>query len=84
MPAWAGLSAADLPIEATYPARHCLVGLGRLQRSQTGGSYQDHLVIAPAPSLLNPGDPGPPRAVVLVTFPAREMADGAAEHAAIA
>ena len=28
---------ADLPVEATHPARHCLVGLGRLQRGQAAG-----------------------------------------------
>ena len=31
------LSTADLPIEATHPARHCLVSLGRLQRAQAVG-----------------------------------------------
>ena len=31
------LSTADLPIEATQPARHCLVSLGRLQRAQAVG-----------------------------------------------
>jgi hypothetical protein len=25
---------AGLPVEATHPARHCLVGLGRLERAQ--------------------------------------------------
>src|SRR6266536_3648661 len=47
------LSTADLPIEATYPTRHCLVSLGRLERAQAAGPDQDHLVIAAATGLMN-------------------------------
>jgi hypothetical protein len=58
---WRQMSARpDLPIQATHPPRHCRVGLERLQRAQALGGYQDHLVIASATGLMNPGHPRPP------------------------
>ena len=74
------LSTADLSIEATYPARHCLVSLGRLQRAQAVGSHQDHLVIAPPASFVNPGDPSPPGAITLVPFPGEQVPGHAARQ----
>src|SRR2546421_265801 len=71
---------ADLPVEATHPARHCLVGLGRFQRTQAAGSYQDHLVVAAATGLMNPGHPGPPRAVALVALPGEQVPGHAARQ----
>src|SRR5207245_1604700 len=41
----------------------------------------DDLVDGAVAGLLDPGDPGPPRAIALVPFPAQQMADGAAGHA---
>jgi hypothetical protein len=43
---------ADLPVEATHPAWHCLVGFGRLQWAQAVGAHQDYLVIAAATGLM--------------------------------
>jgi hypothetical protein len=63
----------DLPIQATHPPRHCLVSLGRLQRAQAVGPYQDHLVIASATGLMNPGHPRPPGTIALMPFPGEQM-----------
>jgi hypothetical protein len=48
--------------------RCCLVSLGRLQRRQPAGPLQDHLVIAAATGLMNPGHPRPPGVVALMPF----------------
>jgi hypothetical protein len=80
MPARGELSAADLPIEATYPARHRLVGLRGLQCAQAGGSHQDHLVIGAATGLMNPRHSSPPGTIALVLFPGEQMPGHAARQ----
>ena len=71
--AWAGLSTADLSIEATRPTGHCLVDLGWFQRAQGAGSYQDHFVIAAASGLIYPGHPGPPGTIAFMPFPGEQV-----------
>jgi len=70
----------DPPVTATHPARHCLVSLGRLQRAQAAGTYQDDLVIISASGFVDPGDPGSPRTIALVPFPYEQVPGHAASQ----
>ncbi len=64
----------DLPIQATHPPRHRLVGFGRFQRAQALGADQNHLVIAPSTGLVNPGHPRPPGTITLMALPGEQIA----------
>jgi hypothetical protein len=75
-----GPGLADPPIVAEHAARHRLVRLGRLQRAQAFGPHQDHLVIAPAAGVMNPGHPGPPGAIALMPLPGEQVPGHAARQ----
>jgi hypothetical protein len=70
----------DLPIEATHPARRCLVRLGRLQRAQAGGAHPDHSCDRGGHRPRDPGHPGPPGTIALVSLPGEQMPDHAAHQ----
>ena len=67
----------DPAVAAQHAARHPRIGGGALQAPHRIGADADHVVAVPdgIPGGLDPGHPGVPGSVPLVTLPAQQVRD---------
>src|SRR5258708_11744496 len=70
---WAGFAHQSHAPAAALPCRPRAA-----PAAQALGAYQDHLVIASATGLMNPGHPRPPGTIALMRFPGEQVPGHAA------